>query len=94
MQEILYPTIVKKNSAGRKDTIVWSPILDCIAGIFSKSEAAYALNDPPWSGKTTAATALLRFALRACNGQEIPRALMVSGPVDDATYFQNMIAHS
>jgi hypothetical protein len=92
MQEILYPTIAKKNAADQKDTIVRSPILRCLAGIFTKpeAEAAYVLFAPPSIGKTTAATALLRFSLQAYNRQERPRALMVSGPVDDATYFQHM----
>jgi hypothetical protein len=43
MQEILYSTIAKENTAGRKGTIVWSPILHCLAGIFSQPEAAYVL---------------------------------------------------
>jgi hypothetical protein len=46
---------------------------------------------PPSVEKTTAATALLSFSLQRFDASRRPRAaLMVSGPVIDATYFQHM----
>jgi hypothetical protein len=63
-----------------EDTIVWSLFLIALPESSTPKSASYTLKRPYVEREGDFATALL-ICTRACNGQEIPRAPMVS--VDD-----------
>lgn len=73
--------------------MVESPILTCLRRLVTReAPAPYVLYAPPSSGKTTAARAFLKFSLKRLfpTSEEIPHAIMLSGSVDESTYFQHI----